>query len=453
MQVGGLPKSGAVPVGVRRRRPTPPPARRLRTMQILLRGLDGRTSALEVRRRTSVRRLKRLIEERTGVAPSKQRLTARGAPLLRETATLESCGVGEATLVELGGRLRGGCQPHALKLYMRCLHLFKVFVSLYMFMSGCVMISDYSIHQAFGTQYIFWGILVLCLAVTKPCNILMGHYGSVYHNKFALLVVIVFDGAVIFVQSSLAIIFIVDGSPKYERELRRDCSKSVHPRDSQFSTQDCTEYWDDDRTAGFRLAWMSTYYMGIREKDQARMQQLEEYQAKGMCCGFGPPANCDFVENKELFPTPIAQEDLFGGDMLRQRVSCSDVYDAWYPAELGTCGHYDEADYKESFILGCKYDWAAGLCVDRDVEDGSRGCAAFFEDRMNEKLYPQGIILFGSILLEGFTVFAACFYCWKRKEDDVLPVTYIYEEPWDPIKEGKLKLHEPQDAAQHGEED
>ena len=72
---------------------------------------------------------------------------------------------------------------------------------------------------------------------------------------------------------------------------------------------------------------------------------------------------------------------------------------------------------------------------------------------MNEKLYPQGIILFGSILLEGFTVFAACFYCWKRKEDDVLPVTYIYEEPWDPIKEGKLKLHEPQDAAQHGEED
>ena len=114
--------------------------------------------------------------------------------------------------------------------------------------------------------------------------------------------------------------------------------------------------------------------------------------------------------------------------------------------------NHDEADYKESFILGCKYDWAAGLCVDRDVEDGSRGCAAFFEDRMNEKLYPQGIILFGSILLEGFTVFAACFYCWKRKEDDVLPVTYIYEEPWDPIKEGKLKLHEPQDA-QHGEED
>ena len=79
--------------------------------------------------------------------------------------------------------------------------------------------------------------------------------------------------------------------------------------------------------------------------------------------------------------------------------------------------NHDEADYKESFILGCKYDWAAGLCVDRDVEDGSRGCAAFFEDRMNEKLYPQGIILFGSILLEGFTVFAACFYCWKRNPE------------------------------------
>ena len=422
-------------------------------MQIFVKGLDGRTSTLDVSTDDSIRHVKRLACGKTGVHPTSQRLLALGKPLLGETRSLGEYGVRDGCTLHLSCRLRGGCLPHSLKLYLRCLHLFKCFISLYMFISGCVMVSDYSIHQAYGSQFVLYGLMVLLLSITKPCNIVMGHYGSVNHNKFALLVIIAFDSTVIFLQSSLAIIFIVSGTEEFEKQLRKDCSRAVLPEDSIYSTQECKEFWDSDRTAGFRLAWMSTYYMGMREGDATKQQLLEEVQAEGMCCGFGPPTNCVFIENKEEFPTHLKQDEYLGNDMLQQRVKCSGAFEQWYPEQLGICSHYDESDFKEENSLGCKFDWANGMCLDRGVNDYSLGCAQFYEDWMNDKLYPQGVILFGSIILEGFTVIAACFYCWKRKENDVLPVTYIYEEPWDPIKEGKLKLHEPQDAAQHGEED
>jgi len=428
-------------------------------MRLFVRTLRGATVAVDAAETETVRSLKRRLVAASGLEVEEQRLSHGGRQLRDGYALGVDAGLSRHATLHLSARLRGGCLPHSIKLYLRCLHLFKVFISLYMFIMGIIMITDLSIHQAYGSQFVFYGLMVLLLAVLKPINIAMGHYGSTRHNKFALLIIVVFDSTVIFLQSSLGIIFIVAGTSEFPYALRKDCGKSVLAADSPYSTQDCKEYWDSDRTAGFRLAWMSTYHMGVRENDEGEQQKIELYQDEGMCCGFGPPMNCEFIENKDDWPTNLKQDQDHGGmqvlgkDMLKQRVTCSAARKAWYPTQPGVCMHYDDLDFNEVDVLGCRYDWATGLCLSKAATGSSKGCAASYEDRMNEKLYPQGAILFGSIILEGFTVFAACFFCWKRKEDDVLPVTYIYSEPWDPVKEGKLKLHAPQDALQLGGED
>ena len=69
-----------------------------------------------------------------------------------------------------------------------------------------------------------------------------------------------------------------------------------------------------------------------------------------------------------------------------------------------------------------------------------RGCAVYFESLMNGKIYPNGWMLLATVGVEGATIVIACFYCWKRKDHDVLSTAYIYEEPWDPVKEGKLHV-------------
>ena len=230
--------------------------------------------------------------------------------------------------------------------------------------------------------------------------------------------------------------------------------------------------------------------------------------------------------------------------------------------EEGTCVNYDEEDFNQQFPMGCRYDWGAGLCLSRDIKDRSKGCANYFEGVMNDKIFPQGVVLYGTIarrprglfseerpgvvrhalaetersnfseerpgvvrhalaetersnfseerpgvvrhalaetersnfseerpgvvrhalaetersnfseerpgvvrhtpltgsvpnaqVLESFTIVTACFFCWKRKEDDVLATTYIYDEPWDPVKEGKLQLHPIEDGAAMGGDD
>ena len=84
---------------------------------------------------------------------------------------------------------------------------------------------------------------------------------------------------------------------------------------------------------------------------------------------------------------------------------------------------------------------------------GTAAGAAIFESYMNDKIFPQGAALLGSLILELFTIVTACLFCLKRKENDVLAVTYIYDEPWDPVKEGKLKLHQIGDDAAPGGDD
>jgi len=201
----------------------------------------------------------------------------------------------------------------------------------------------------------------------------------------------------------------------------------------------------------------SVYYRAIRKKDNAQSKTLEQIEDFAQCCGFGPPVACDGIENGAKFPSEYETEELLGKDMTRRRVTCGDEYDCdqddsstarycWYPAEAGTCEHFAEGDVANANPLGCRYDWGVGSCLDADADDSSKGCAWYFEDTMNDKIYGHGIAFVSFVVLEVVTVISACCFCWKRKSNDVLPISYIYDEPWDPVKEHKLALHVPNGA-------
>lgn len=206
-----------------------------------------------------------------------------------------------------------------------------------------------------------------------------------------------------------------------------------------------------------RLAWESLFYMGVRDKQADKRKLITELQNTGKCCGFGPPLACGRIANSDKFPAHLFQDDYLGKDMLRRRVTCSEdtdgtgvcagtnINNCWYPAEDGMCAHYADSDISASTPLGCKYDWPIGTCMDFAPTGSSSGCAGTFETWMNAKIFPHGAALLGTLCLETLTILAACCFCWKRKSHDVLPIAYVYDEPWDPVKEGKLSA-KPQDG-------
>ena len=144
---------------------------------------------------------------------------------------------------------------------MRCVHLFKVLIAFYMFCVGAGILSDQSIHRAYGSVYIFYGLVVFILSLLKPCNIALGHYGSSRHNKCALLIILLFDGFAIFVQLIIAGFFLADGqyelygensitgrrmdgckgatcTEEESRKLRSDCNRVQVPEESKYSKRD-----------------------------------------------------------------------------------------------------------------------------------------------------------------------------------------------------------------------
>ena len=93
------------------------------------------------------------------------------------------------------------------------------------------------------------------------------------------------------------------------------------------------------------------------------------------------------------------------------------------------CQAYADGETKteKENSLGCRTDWGTGLCNTWEVTPDSTGCAVYFESLMNGKIYPNGWMLLATVGVEGMTIVIACFYCWKRKDHDVLSTAYIYE--------------------------
>ena len=101
----------------------------------------GRTVPLDVSRTTDAASVLRKLRRRR--IPC-DRLAVRGRPwATRETVHHHN--LQHKDTVQGLDRLKGGCLEHQLKLYMRCVHLFKVLIAFYMFCMGAGILSDLSL--------------------------------------------------------------------------------------------------------------------------------------------------------------------------------------------------------------------------------------------------------------------------------------------------------------------
>ena len=107
----------------------PNPARR-QPMRLYVEA-HGRTVPLEVSGSTDAASVLRKLRRRN---VRSDRLALRGRPWTVETVA--QLGLQPHTTIQALGRLKGGCLEHSLKLYMRCMHLFKIIIAFYMFCMG-----------------------------------------------------------------------------------------------------------------------------------------------------------------------------------------------------------------------------------------------------------------------------------------------------------------------------
>ena len=92
----------------------------------------GRTVPLDVSRTTDAASVLRKLRRRRIQC---ERLAVRGRPW-NQRETVHHHNLQPNDTIQGLGRLRGGCLEHQLKLYMRCVHLFKVLIAFYMFCMG-----------------------------------------------------------------------------------------------------------------------------------------------------------------------------------------------------------------------------------------------------------------------------------------------------------------------------
>jgi hypothetical protein len=92
----------------------------------------GRTLPLDVSRTTDAASVLRKLRRRRIRC---ERLAVRGRPW-NQHETVHHHNLQHKDTIQGLGRLRGGCLEHQLKLYMRCVHLFKVLIAFYMFCMG-----------------------------------------------------------------------------------------------------------------------------------------------------------------------------------------------------------------------------------------------------------------------------------------------------------------------------
>jgi len=146
------------------------------------------------------------------------------------------------------------------------------------------------------------------------------------------------------------------------------------------------------------------------------------------CCGFYPPFQCNYVEDKRPFPVNRDITVGIASDLVSQRVTCGPKQ-GFYPEASGGDGTKcsDFYDIVAGIVGGCNYDHALGYCLKNPITPDSTGCASNVEDLMVSIITPTSYFVIGSTLLNLYAMLITCCLWWKRKANDVFPDVNIGE--------------------------
>lgn len=197
--------------------------------------------------------------------------------------------------------------------------------------------------------------------------------------------------------------------PAFSKSLQLDCLQNTP---SEYSADQCNEFYDHDRTAGFRLVWE---YFFSNSGNKLMLQQLAVIQG-GLCCGFFPPFNCR--ENTSKFPRD-RNTDGIESQFLKQRVTCS-TYPNYYPQQYNCEDVYDYSTVPPT-IGGCRFDLGVSFCLNNEITETSLGCASYMEDYVISLISPHAPMFLGLSVFSFLYMLVCCCMWWKRKDTDVFP--------------------------------
>lgn len=301
------------------------------------------------------------------------------------------------------------CSISTIRLIIMIFSWVKLCFNIYIFGIGCYLASSTDFKQAFGLQFLHYGLSLVFLALLSIAMIYPMKYGVDRHNRFLLMMVFVFETIVFAEMINFGVVLQSYTVPEFSKTLQLDC---LRHNPAIFTREECRPFYEADRTAGFRLVWQ--YYFTTKS-DKSKYQILAELQ-KTACCGFFPPFDC--MQNNDKYP---ATRDSTGIDskFLSRRVTCSKY--AGYYMEQDNCVDYYDLSTDPPTVGGCKYDLGVGLCVKLDITGSDVGCASATEDYVVSLVAAHAPMLLLCSVFDMFYMIIACCMWWKRKESDVFP--------------------------------
>jgi hypothetical protein len=301
------------------------------------------------------------------------------------------------------------CTIDSIKLQVMVFSWFKLIIAVYIFGTGIYFTSSTDLQQAFGLQFLSYGLSLIFLALLSGGIVFPHKYAVNRHNRFLLALAFVFDTIVFAELINFGTLVGSYMPSEFSKELQLDCLRT---EPQMYSTQECMPFYESDRTAGMRLLW--EYYYSDR-KNKASFQVLTTFGG-GTCCGFFQPFRC--IPNTDGFPKTSLQKGI-DSYQLEQRVT-SGPYANYYPQQT-ECIDYKDFSADPPIIGGCQHDLGVGFCLDSEIDPASLGCASYVEDYAINLILPHSIMLLVSSGMSLLFMTYSCCMWWKRKNADLFP--------------------------------
>lgn len=301
------------------------------------------------------------------------------------------------------------CNIKGVRLFIMIFSWIKLVFCIYIFSIGCYFASSDDLQQAFGVEFLSYGLSLIFLGLLSMGVIFPFKYGINRHNRFILMVSFVFETIVFAEMINLGLTVQSYTYPVFSKSLQLDCLRNTP---LIYTEEECAPFFDSDRTAGFRLFWDSYF---TQRGNKFSFQVLSTIEG-GLCCGFFPPFKCR--ANDASFPKNRKTTGI-DSSLTKARVTCS-TYDNYYP-EQTNCIDYIDFAADPPLVGGCVYDLGISFCLNNDIQSSSLGCASATEDYVVALISPHAPIILGCCVLNMLYMIIACCMWWKRKETDVFP--------------------------------
>ena len=186
------------------------------------------------------------------------------------------------------------CTIRNIRLLNVIFSFLKAVFALYIFGAGVTLSQDVLIHQAFGPEFATMGGGLAVIALMTGFIIPIHMFAVKRHNRYLLLIAFLTDTLVMSLLFHVGVDIGTYTVPTFPLDFKLDCNLNV-PVES--TIEECTPYYTDARTAGFRLAW-TNLYAGRNNTDA--FQVLSQLEGR-TCCGFFAPKNC--IDNTDKYPS------------------------------------------------------------------------------------------------------------------------------------------------------